>query len=484
MKTVTPLITVFLSMVLLLPARGQQNQPPAAPPPAATPDGSSILQQYDQAIDDVAEKAMRSVVEIEVTGFGKPEEDEDNSDQQVLERQRALGTGVIVDPDGYIVTNNHVVTGALRIHVILKAATVELAVGSTRLANPQRVYEAKLIGTSRYADLAVLKIEAKDLPFIALPEFFHIRLGQTVLAIGAPQGLDHTVTRGIISAVGRQPEVDRPMVYVQTDAPINPGNSGGPLVDRDGKLVGINTFIVSSGGGSEGLGFAIPEPVVRFVYQELRAHGFVASVGIGAHAQTITPDLATGLKLPQDHGVIFSDIDAGGPAAIAGVQPRDIVEAIDGVPIDSFPKYTAYLYVHKRGTPLRMSILRGDKPLTLSITATDSLPMVDSLSDLINPRRDLIPSLGIFVIDLNDLVAAAVPGLRSKHGVVVAGALKEEPATLADLEVGDVVRSINGKPLNTTDELRAQLAAFKPGDPVVLEIERSSVLEYVAFEIE
>ncbi len=207
---------------------------------------------------------MQSVVEIQVTGYGVPEKDKDQGDQQqALERQRSLGSGVIVDPDGYIMTNNHVIAGALRIRVIIAPATVEMVSGNTKLGNRQRVYEAKLIGTTRYADLALIKIEEKGLPFIPLPPLFSFHLGQTVVAIGAPEGLDHTVTKGIISALGRQPEVDRPMVYVQTDAPINPGNSGGPLIDRNGNLVGINTFIVTSGGGSEGLGFAIPEPIVR-----------------------------------------------------------------------------------------------------------------------------------------------------------------------------------------------------------------------------
>jgi serine protease Do len=182
------------------------------------------------------------------------------------------------------------------------------------------------------------------MPFIPLPLQFNFRLGQTVVAIGAPQGLDHSVTKGIISAVGRQPDLDRPMVYVQTDAPINPGNSGGPLIDRNGNLVGINTFIYSSGGGSEGLGFAIPEPLVRAVYHELREHGIVANVTIGAHAQSITPALAAGLKLPQDWGVILSDTDANGPAAAAGLRAKDIVTSIDGLPVDSLPKYTAFLY--------------------------------------------------------------------------------------------------------------------------------------------
>ena len=374
--------------------------------------------------------------------------------------------------------------GALRIRVILGPTTVALTMGNTRLANPQRVFEAKLFGTNRYADLAVIKIEATDLPYIALPELYQVRLGQTVLAIGAPEGLDHTVTKGIISAVGRQPEVDRPMVYVQTDAPINPGNSGGPLVDRDGNLIGINTFIYTKGGGSEGLGFAIPEPIVRFAYNELKAHGVVRAVTIGAHVQTITGPLAAGLKLPQDWGVIVTDIDEGSPAATGGLQPGDIVKSIDGFPIDSVPKYTAFLYVHKRGTPLRMQVLRSGKAVSLSMKPVDAPPAIDSLSDLINPKRDLIASLGIFVLDLNASLADTLPGLRSKQGAIVAGMLGEEPATLANLQVGDVVRSVNGKAVKGAEDLRRELANFKPGDSVVLDVERQTVLMYVAFEME
>src|SRR6201996_4650441 len=384
----------------------------------------TILKEYDEAIDKVAEKAMQSVVEIEVTGYGVPESDKDQGQQQTtLERQRSLGSGVIVDPDGYIITNNHVVAGALRIRVIIAPATVELVTGNTRLHNPQRVYEAKLLGTTHYADLALIKIEEKGLPFIPLPMLVNFRLGQTVVAIGAPEGLDHTVTKGIISAVGRQPEVDRPMVYVQTDAPINPGNSGGPLIDLNGNLVGINPFIVTSGGGSEGLGFAIPEPIVRFVYHELKEHGIVPQVTIGAHAQSITPALAAGLKLPQDWGVILSDIDSGSPAAAAGLQAKDVVTTMDGLRVDALPKYTAFLYVHKRDTPIKMEVLRDGKPVTVSVTPVNLPPVVENLSDLINPKRDLIAPLGIFVIDLKHSTVAATLNLRSDHGVLVAGLL-------------------------------------------------------------
>jgi serine protease Do len=442
-----------------------------------------ILKEYDEAIDQVAERAMQSVVKIEVTGYGVPEDNKDQG-QQSLVRQRSLGSGVIVDPDGYIITNNHVIAGALRIRVIISPATVELVSGNTQLHNPQRVYEAQLIGSVRYADLALIKIEEKGLPFIPLPAQFHFRLGQTVVAIGAPEGLDHTVTRGIISAVGRQPDVDRPMVYVQTDAPINPGNSGGPLIDRNGNLVGINTFIVSSGGGSEGLGFAIPEPLVRAVYHELREHGMVPNVTIGAHAQSITRAMAAGLKLPQDWGVILSDADPNGPAAAAGLRPRDIVTSIDGLPVDSLPKYTAFLYIHKRGTPLSMGILRDGKPLTVDVTPVNAPPMIDNLSDLINPTKDLIAQLGIFVTDLKHGEVGAMLNLRSDSGVLVIGVLGGEPATAADLSTGDVIRAVNGVPLENSEQLRQILARLKPGDAVALEVERQSVLQYVAFEME
>jgi serine protease Do len=475
-------ITLALTaMMVSMPGQGQDH--PKGSEPAATSSQASILEQYDQAIDAVAERAMQSVVQIEVTGYGTPESQQGKDDNdQTLERQRSTGSGVIVDPDGYIVTNNHVVQGALRIRVILGPTTVALKIGGTKLANPQHVYEAKLIGTNLYSDLAVIKIDATDLPSISLPELYQVRLGQTVLAIGAPQGLDHTVTKGIVSAVGRQPEVDRPMVYVQTDAPINPGNSGGPLVDRDGNLIGINTFIYSTGGGSEGLGFAIPEPVVRFVYHELRVHGVVRAVTIGAHVQAITATLAAGLKLPQDWGVIVADIDEDSPASHAGLQPGDIVTSIDFLPIDSVPKYTAFLYMHQRGKPLRMEVLRNGKTIALSMEPVDAPPAVNSLSDLINPRRDLIATLGIFVIDMN--ASAPEAGVRSTHGVIVAGILGEQPATLANLQVGDIISSANGKPISSTEEFRRVLASFKPGDSVVLSVERQSVMMYVPFEME
>lgn len=460
----------------IFPAQGQTTSSQSSP--------DSILQHYDQAIDTVSEKAMRSVVEIEVTGYGSPEREDDSSAPQVLQRQRSLGSGVIVDPDGYIVTNNHVVSGAVRIRVVVSSATVEMTPYHTSLARKQRMYEAKLIGTNRYADLAVIKIEEKNLPAMPLPnEQFRVRLGQTVLAIGAPQGLDHTVTKGIVSAIGRQPDEDRPMVYVQTDAPINPGNSGGPLIDGEGNLVGINTFILTSGGGSEGLGFAIPEPIVRFAYNEIKAHGSVRPITIGAHAQTITPDLAAGLKLPQDWGVIISDINRAGPAEAGGLRPGDIVTSLDGVAIDSLPKYTAFMYLHPRDRPMQMQVQRGGETVTLRIAPVDAPPTVDNLSDLINPSTDLVAQLGVFCIDLSGQLSDAL-STRSKSGILIAGLLGGEPATLADLQQGDVIRMLNGKPVIDTAHFRQAMAALPENSPAVVEIERAGTIQYVAFEIE
>jgi serine protease Do len=486
MKHVTG--TILIEFVLgASVALSQVAQPAQSAPAGALIADSALLEQYDRAMAEVTERAMRAVVEIDVSGYGKPEDSDDNNSNNngnVITRQRSLGSGVIVDPSGYIMTNNHVVAGAERITVVLSPAINEMSLGRTSFRQPRLTYPGKLIGTSRQADLALIKIDATDLPTLPLSDQFTVHLGQTVLAIGAPEGLDHTVTKGIVSAVGRQPDPDQPMVYIQTDAPINHGNSGGPLVDRDGNLIGINTFIYSEGGGSEGLGFAIPQPIVKFVYEELRDHGHVRRSTIGANPQPITATLAAGLKLPQDWGVIISDVQPGSPADAAGLKRRDIVQGIDGRPIDSLPKYAALMYLHKRGEPVQMEILRGDKTMTLNITPEPVNTGVESLEDLVRPEDSLVAPLGIFVVPLSPEVRQLIGGARSESGVVVAGLLDNEPQIYADLGEGDIIRSINQKPVLKATDLRSAIAGLKPGDPAVLEIEREGTLRWVPFEME
>jgi len=191
---------------------------------SSAPDHADTLRQYDDSLAALAQQVLPAVVQINVSGFGARENKGGDEDASVIERQRAIGSGVIVDPDGYIMTNAHVVNGAQRIRVVITPTSAELIAYHASFLTRQRTFEAKLIGVNRLIDLALVKIEEKNLPYIPLKTDYRVQLGQTVLAVGSPEGLEHTVTKGIVSAVGRQIDPDRPMVYIQTDAPINPGN--------------------------------------------------------------------------------------------------------------------------------------------------------------------------------------------------------------------------------------------------------------------
>src|ERR1700757_389979 len=248
---------------------------------------SNLLRALNSSLETVVSKVSRSVVQIVVTGYG-PSEDHGHTDTARIVRQHAVGTGVIVDSDGYIITNAHVVQGAQRIKVILPPPAVDSPI-ELQPIHAGQILEAKVVGTHKQSDLALLKIEATHLPTVTLRSDVRVHQGELVFAIGSPEGLRNTVTMGVVSPLARQLEPDNPMVYIQTDAALNPGNSGGPLVDIDGNVIGINTFIYSQSGGSEGLGFAIPSNIVRNIYEQLRGDGHVHRGQIGVFAKTITP---------------------------------------------------------------------------------------------------------------------------------------------------------------------------------------------------
>jgi serine protease Do len=477
MLLVAGVATVAAQQIPIVP-RGVAGTPPSMPASA------DILRLYDGALDEVVEKVLPAVVRIEVTSFSRPEGSKYGRDTDVISRQRVLGSGVIVDPDGYIMTNAHVVLGAERIRVTIAPTLLEIIAGAPRLLRQQRVYDAKLVGSDRLVDLALLKIEEKGLSFIALPEGYSVRLGQIVLAIGSPEGLDHTVTRGIVSAVERQVDLDKPMVHVQTDAPINPGSSGGALIDRDGNLIGLNTFRITEGSISEGLGFAIPEPVVRASYLEFKEHGHLRRPTIKAHAQAITPDLAAGLKLPRDSGVVISDVVLGGPADKAGIEPEDVIAKVDNQEVDSLPRFSAALLVSERDRPIEVEVLRGREVKKLSIMAVEDTKGTDSMADLVEPQNSLIVPLGVFVLELTDKISEGLPGLRSVKGLIVAAKVDYTPKLDADLEVGDIIRAINRIPLNRPEDLRSEIARYQPGDAIVLEVERKRVFQFTALEME
>jgi serine protease Do len=290
---------------------------------------------------------------------------------------------------------------------------------------------------------------------------------------------------GVVSAVARQADPSKPMVYVQTDAPINPGNSGGPLVDMDGYVVGINTFILSEGGGSEGLGFAIPARVVKFVYDSLRKYGHVHRVEIKAGAQEITPDLAEGLGLSQSWGVIIDDVLPGGPAEAAGLKVGDIVLSADDRRIETLPAFSAALYLHPTDQVLKLQVLRGNDKNTLNIPVLEKRDQMDTLADLANPSTSLISRLGILALPLDEKLRAALGDtLRIPSGVVVLARAADLIGPETGLQQGDVIHSLNRKTIDSLDSLRGAVHELKPGDPVAMQIERSGGLQYISFEME
>jgi serine protease Do len=452
--------------------------------PRSKPDESaaalSPLVELNNALEGLAAKVSPAVVQVLVTGYG-PLHDENRSQTALIVRQHAVGSGVIVDSSGYIMTNAHVVEGAQRIRVALPLPGDS---GGAVPVGKRDILEARLIGVHKETDLALLKIDEKDLPTLPLVLQSRVRVGQLVFAIGSPEGLQNSVTMGVVSAVARQPDPTKAMTYVQTDAPINPGNSGGPLVDMNGNVVGINTFILSEGGGSEGLGFAIPARIVDFVYHSLRKYGHVHRVEIGAVAQEVTPTLAEGLHLSQRWGVIIADIKPDGPAATAGLQVQDIVLSADGRRIETLPALSAALYLHRLDEVLKLEVLRGNQRKTLYVPAIEDRDPMDQLFDAADPEKSLVPRLGILASDITGDLRNQIGSLRISSGVIVLGRSADLTTPDTGLQTGDVIHALNVTPISSMDELRGAVRGLKTGDAVVLQVERSDGLTYLSFEME
>jgi serine protease Do len=471
------------------PATPQAGVPPKANPetevgkavgsrPSEAP---QVLQQLNSALEGLVAKVSPAVVQILVTGYG-PIEASNRSQTALIARQHAVGSGVIVDPDGYIITNAHVVEGAHRIRVVLPMPSLDFP--QVEPVGKEHVLDAKLVGIHKDSDLALLKIDQKNLPTLELGSARRIHQGQLVFAIGSPEGLQNSVTMGVVSSVGRQPDPDRAMVYIQTDAPINPGNSGGPLIDMDGYVLGINTLILSEGGGSEGLGFAIPARIVRFVYQSLRKYGHVHRVEIGAVAQNITPNLAEGLGLSRSWGVIVSDVNPGGAAETAGLKIEDIIISADDRPIDTLPALNAAMYLHPLDEVMKLVVLRGGEKKVLYVPVSEHRDQMDKLIDAVDPDQSLVPRLGILAVDLNEQLRSIAGNLRNPSGVVVIARAANLIGPETGLKTGDVIHSVDKTPVDSVESLRATLRGLKPSAPVVLQVERDGQLQWLAFEME
>jgi serine protease Do len=436
----------------------------------------------DTSLEQVVSKVPPAVVQILVNGYG-PAETHGHVDTARIVRQHAIGSGIIVDPNGYIITNAHVVEGAQRVRVVVSLPSSSSRVDSQPV-HSQQIFNAKVLGRHKKSDLALLKIEATHLPAITLRDDVRVRQGELVFAIGSPEGLRDSVTMGVVSSVARQTETNDAMFYIQTDAPLNPGNSGGPLVDIDGNLVGINTFMLSEGGGSEGLGFAIPPSVVKFDYENLRKYGHVQRVALGAKAQNITPTLAAGLGLSRSSGVIICNVASGGFAQVAGLQVGDIVTAVDGRPIATLPSFMEALYLHPVDQAMTVDVLRGEKQLSATVPVTVYHENIDDLTDVPDVQRTFISELSMFVSDVDDKVKSLLHGDNDDSGVVVIAQGAGSSVVDTGVQSGDVIVAINRTPLQSVSQLQATVHQLKSGDAVVLQVERGGKLQYLAFEMD
>ncbi len=289
---------------------------------------------------------------------------------------------------------------------------------------------------------------------------------------------------GIVSSVARQVNPYSPFLYIQTDTSINPGDSGGPLVNTAGEIVGLDTFILSDSGGSEGLGFAIPGSFLELVARQLQKYGHMHRQVIGVGVQTITPTLAGGLKLPRASGVIVSDLAPGGPGESAGLKLNDIILSIDGDPVENLPMFAGRMLLHPGGEPVKVQVLRGAATLDFNVQAVIEEPAnPNRLKELIEGDA-LIAKLGVLGVSVNEQTQSLLPNLRGRYGVLVAARSADAAGASTELQPGDVIHEVNGAAVSTVQALREMLDGFHPGDPVALFIEREGKLLYVSYETE
>ncbi len=374
-------------------------------------------------------------------------------------QRRGLGSGFIVDPSGYIVTNHHVVDGAQTIEVTLDSG---------------RTLTGKVVGTDPETDLALLKVEATGLPALPLGRSAELKVGEPIMAIGSPFGLDHTVTVGIISATGRVIGAGRYDDFLQTDAAINPGNSGGPLINTRGQVIGIATAIASRGGGFQGIGFAIPMDLAQPIVQQLRAEGRVSRGWLGVSIQPITPELATSFGLSGRDGALVASVAEDSPAARAGVRPGDVIVRFDGKAVDSPRALSTIVAGTATGKNVELSVVRDGRAQPLRVTVA---PLKDERRAAASaPAAARTGELGMSIEPLTPESARRL-GVTDPKGVVVTEVQPGSPAAEAGVSQGDVIREVNRVPVASPADVKKNVA--RNPQQVLLRVEREGSALYV-----
>ena len=440
--------------------------------PAPMQDESvSSLVALDNAVEAVAARVSPAVVNVAVTSRGSAEHEsgeEQDQSQQGQQGQQALppgfaqffgpggpfgqgqqqqpqqpqiehgiGSGVIISPDGYIVTNSHVVDGALEMRVTL---------------TDRRVLKAKLVGVDKLTDLAVIKVEAHDLPSIAWGDSAKLKPGQTVLAFGSPFGLSGTITRGIVSALDRpNPFADqdrrKPGGYIQTDAAINPGNSGGALVNAHGELVGINTFIISNSGSFAGAGFAIPSQIVRATAEQLIKTGAVHHGYLGISMQDVTPENASFFNLKDTTGAIVAQVTPDSPAGRAGLKNGDVIDQLNGEKVLNGGALQVAVSQDMPGTTIELGILRNGSPQTLSVKVGEFHKDAEVAGNGEGSTQK--GKLGLAVAELTPDVRQQLHIPSQMQGVAIESVRPASPADDAGLAPGDVILEVDRHPVTS-----------------------------------
>jgi serine protease Do len=456
----------------------------------------SALTALDHAMEAVTSKVTPSIVNIEVTAKASDDGQAQNQSPmmqlppgfaqffgggngmqmqpQQPQMEHAIGSGVIISPDGYIITNNHVVAGATKIRVTL---------------SDRRIFTGHVVGTDKLTDIAVVKIDATGLRPIAWGDSTKLEPGQTVLAFGSPFGsLRFSVTRGIVSAVGRQDpfrdDARKPENFIQTDAAINPGNSGGALVNAYGELVGINQSIISSSGNFQGAGFAIPSQIAQSVASQLIAHGKVEHGYLGISMNDVTPENAHFFNLKDASGAIVAQVTPGSPAASGGMQQGDVIVGYNGHSVLNGSELQVAVSEMSPGSPLKLEVMRNGSPVNLNLTVGQfhggNQVASNDQGDQGNGQPGHAGKLGLAVANLDDQARQQINAPDTLHGVVVETVRPDSPADDAGLQPGDVILQVNRKPATSADQFIGAVHAAPQNQDLLLLVWSKGNASYVS----